>query len=325
MRRSIVLVVFFVVAMAAKSQDKPPFPDGKFENCWEWFVNVTPGKSDYWDFKENYFLSTLNQLHELTGDEGDAPLTAFRLDGADVYDGNYSLKLVSNPMVLGGDQLFLPGVAATLYIVFFPEINCILGEPFTARPSNIKGYHKYTPVNGDSAAIEVILKRGGNRIGGGKQVIKGSVPNWAAFDVPITYSIDQIPDSIVVIFAASANYDFTDINTLMKCKGQAGSTLCIDNVEYVYDSINVGVKEMFDPAIKMSVYPNPSKESVSLTIAKETNGTVIIYDYLTRKIGEYSINGTQIDIDIQDYAAGSYLINVIENGKVITTNRFAKE
>jgi hypothetical protein len=82
---------------------------------------------------------------------------------------------------------------------------------------------------------------------------------------------------------------------------------------------------MFAPAIKMSVYPNPSKENVSIQIAKETNGTVIIYDYLTRKVGEYTINGTQIDVDIQDYAAGSYLINVIENGKVITTKRFMKE
>ncbi|MDR0713962.1 MAG: T9SS type A sorting domain-containing protein, partial [Bacteroidales bacterium] len=75
----------------------------------------------------------------------------------------------------------------------------------------------------------------------------------------------------------------------------------------------------------MSVYPNPSKDAITVQVAKETQGTVIVYDYLARKIGEYPINGTQIKIDVQNYAQGSYLLNVIENNKVITTSRFVKE
>ena len=322
MNKITLLAVSFAVAVNLNAQNQPPFPDGGFENCWKWFQNPTSGKQDYWDFDTSYFLSTLNLLHELSGIEGDAPLTVFRLTGAEAYDGDYSVKLVSNEMVFGGEPIFLPGVAATLHITFFPELGCDLGRPFTARPTAIKGFHKYTSVNGDSAAIEVILKRGGNVIGSGKEVTKTSIPSWTAFHVPITYTSDQTPDNIVVIFASSANYDFTNLETLMQCKGQLKSTYCLDNIEYEY---TVGITEMFDPEIKVNVYPNPSKERVSLQIAKETNGTVLIYDYLTRKIGEYPIYGTQIDIDIQDYAAGSYLINVIENGKVITTSRFVKE
>jgi hypothetical protein len=97
----------------------------------------------------------------------------------------------------------------------------------------------------------------------------------------------------------------------------------LDNVAYIYGG--AGVKEMLTPAIKVNIFPNPSKECVSLQMAKQTQGTVCIYDYLTRKVGEYPLSGTQTDIDIKDYAAGSYLINVIENGKVITTGRFTKE
>ena len=319
MKRVVLLAVFFTAAAYLNAQGQA-FPDGKFENCWEWFINPNkgPGKSNYWDFKDGYFLSTLNQLHELAGAEGDAPLTAYRVQGAEAYDG-YSVKLKSDEMIFGDSIVFLPGVAATLNINFVP-IKCTMGRPFTSRPTAIKGVYNYTPVNGDSAAIEVVLKKNGNVVGGGKMVTTSKVSGWQSFNVPITSN--NTPDTIVVVFAASGNYDFTDINTLMKCKGQIGSTLWLDNIEFEYE---VGIKEMFNPAVKLSVYPNPSKERINIQIAKETNGTAIIYDYLTRKVGEYPIYGTQIDVDVSNYATGSYLINIMENGKVITTGRFVKE
>jgi len=323
MRRITLLAVFVTVAFHLNAQNRK-FPDGGFENCW---VTVTPyGKPVYWDFNENYFLTTLNELYGLDAEQGIAPLTAFQVTGNDVYEGMYSLKLVSNSMQIGSETLFLPGAAGTLRLIIDTEAPnggyCELGKPFTSRPSELTGYHKYAPVNGDSAAIEVQLKRGGNVIGSGKLPIKSTVANWSEFSVPISYTSTATPDTIIIIFAASADYDFTNIDSLMHCRGQINSTLYLDNIEFQYV---VGIKEMFDPAVKVTVYPNPSKECVNIQVGKETNGTVIIYDYLSRKVGEYAINGTQIDVDIQDYAAGSYLINVIENDKVITTNRFVKE
>ena len=321
----VALATFFMVAIRLEAQNQPAFIDGKFENCWEKFTNPTPGKSDYWDFKDNYFLTTLNSLHELEGDMGDAPLTAYRIyqefENANVYEGLSSLKLVSKPMTLGTETIFLPGVAATLRISLSP-MGCTLGKPFTAKPTVLKGYCKYIPVNGDSAAIEIRLQKKGVVLGGGKQVITEGIPNWTEFTVPISYQSDETPDTIVVIFTASGKYDFTNIDSLMNCKGQSGSALYLDNIEYDYVE---GIKELFTPEIKLSIYPNPSTERISLQVAKETAGTVIIYDYLSRKIGEYPLYGTQTDIDICDYAAGSYLINVVENNRVITTGRFLKE
>ncbi|MDR1180767.1 MAG: PCMD domain-containing protein [Bacteroidales bacterium] len=534
MKKVILLTAFIAVAVNLKAQNAP-FPDGGFENCWEEFENRTPGKADYWDFKENYLLTTLNQLHELTGDEGDAPLTVFRFDGSDVYNGSYSLELVSKSMTLGGSSIFLPGVAATLFISYSP-LDCILGSDFTSRPTAIKGWYKYAPANGDSAAIEVTLKKNGTVLGSGKQVITNAVSNWSQFNVPIYYSSNETPDSIIVIFASSANYDFTKgLTGLMQCQGQIGSTMYVDDVEfdytepenipdggfetcwtnkplldgsgdyedfkddYFFNSLNLlhsllgapltafkettdphagsyalklvsdnmsimgqtiflpgamgnatiqpvvgmppvslslgraftsrpnaikgwhkyepvdgdsaaieillmkngtvlgsgkqiitnevstwnqfrvpinytsydtpdtvififaasakynfagglmglmqcggqvgsalylddleldygglGIKEMLYPEITMRIYPNPSKEQITVQMAKETKGTIIVYDYLARKIGEYPINGTQTTIDIQNYAQGSYLLNVVENNKTISTNRFVK-
>ena len=323
MKRVVLLAVFFAVAVLLEAQN-PPFPDGGFENCWR---DCTPwGKPVYQDLKTDYFLTTLNELYELSDEQGVAPLTAFRLEGEGVYDGKYSLKLASYNMTIGTRKLFLPGAAGTLEIIIDIDApnggDCIMGKPFTARPTALTGYRKYAPVNGDSAAVEVQLKKGGSVIGEGKQVITASIANWTKFNIPIAYTSEETPDTIIVVFAASANYDFTDIETLMNCKGQEGSTLCLDNIEFEYE---VGIKEMFAPAIKLSVYPNPSKERVNIQIAKESNGTAIIYDYLTRKTAEYPISGTQIDVDISTYATGSYLINIVENGKVVTTGRFVKE
>ena len=236
MTRTLVILVFAFIGVVNCTKAQQLFPDGNFEDCWQYFQNPTPGKSNYWDFKDNYFLSTLNQLHELSEPWGNAPLTAFRLDGSDVYEGNYSLKLVSNTMFLGSQPIFLPGVAATMEVDILP-IGCVLGEPFTYRPKNIKGYYQYFPVNGDSAAIEIWLQKNGTVLGRGKQVIKNSVPIWTEFIVPISYTSNDMPDTIVVIFTASADYDVTNIEALMQCKGQVGSTLYLDNVEFEYDYI----------------------------------------------------------------------------------------
>jgi hypothetical protein len=315
------LAALFAAAVCVEAQNQARFPDGGFENVWEWNENVAPGKTNYWDFFDDYFLSTLNQLHQLTGEMGDAPLTSFRMENADAYDGRFSIKLVSNRMTLGNQPIFLPGVAATLFIDFMGP-TCDLGEPFTSRPTAIKGFHKYAPVNGDSAAIEVMLKKGAKLLGRGKRVITETISNWTEFSVPISYTSQETPDMIIVIFASSGNYDFTDIETLMLCKGQLNSTYCLDNVEFDYGT---DVKEMLFPEVKLTVYPNPTSENVTVQVGKETKGSVIIYDNLMRKVGEYPIDGARIDVDIQDFASGSYLINVLENNRVVTTGRFLKE
>jgi hypothetical protein len=285
--------------------------DGGFETCWTTKQGTT---GDYEDFVDNYFFNSLNKLIAMGGD-----LTAIK-ESTDVYAGNYSLKLVSGNVM---SSVFLPGAMGNITIetaAMPPSV--ILGRPFASRPAAIEGFHKYIPVDGDSAAIEIILKKGGVEIGSGKQIITSEVSTWSRFSVPVNYSSSETPDTIIILFAASAKYDFTSLTTLMACEGQKGSALFLDDLTLDY---SVGIKEMLAPEIKVSVYPNPSKEQITVQIAKEVQGTVIVYDYLARKVGEYPVNGTQIKIDVQNYAKGAYLLNVIENNKVITTSRFVKK
>jgi hypothetical protein len=213
-----------------------PFPDGGFENCWQWFENNMAGKSDYWDFADNYFLNTMNPFYALHPAFGNTPLTAFRLEGSDTYNENYSLKVVSSQMNFAGNTIFLPGVAATLDIDIF-GMNLSSGRPFTDRPEAIKGWYQYAPVNGDSAAIEIWLRKNGTILGRGKQVIKNTVSEWTQFNVPVNYTSNETPDTIAVIFSSSANYDFTDLMTLMQCQGQLGSALYLDDISFEYETV----------------------------------------------------------------------------------------
>ncbi len=307
------LTVCMMLSMNAQT-----FPDGSFENNWEYFENPTPGKSDYWDFKDGYFITTLNQLHELSGEQGDAPLTAFR-DG-DAIDGNYALKLVSNTMTFGED-LFLPGAAGTLFIDFI-NLDCILGEPFTHRPLQFNGWYKYQLVKGDSAAIEVFLKKNGAKIGGGKMMIYNNVNAWSQFSIPITYSSQSTPDSVVVIFASSAGYNFSSIETLMQCKGQDGSTLYVDDVSFGYVQ---GVKELIMPEMELIMSPNPVQDKLRIQTTENVKGHVIMYDFSGKEIGRYSFEGNTLSVDISAFASGSYFANLIVNNKVVSSKQFVKE
>jgi len=316
--KKVTILIMLALCFENYNMKAQNFPDGSFENNWEYFSNPTPGKSDYWDFKDAYFLATLNQLHELSGVMGDAPLTAFRESNA--IDGNYALKLISNTMTFGED-LFLPGAAGTLYIDF-TNLDCILGKPFTYSPLQSTGWFQSTLVNGDSAAIEVFLKKGGAKIGGGKMLIYNNVNTWTSFNIPITYTSQQTPDSVVVIFASSAGYDFTSIETLMQCKGQNGSILMIDDVAFGYEQ---GIKQLLFSEKEIFIFPNPVADKLNIQLNELQDGKLVIYDNSGREVESKLVNSDNVSINVSDLAKGSYFINLYVNGKQIASKQFVKE
>lgn len=309
--------LFLVAVMAVLSVNAQTFPDGGFENCWE---QRTCEKGTFWDFVEDHFIQTLNELYELPAENGIAPLTAFREE--DAYEGNYSLKLVSDTMNFGNQRIFLPGACGTLHIDFF-NIDCTLGNPFTHRPTSMSGYMKYAPVNGDSAAIEVVLKKNTVTVGSGKVMFYNAVNAYTAFKVDINYTSETTPDSVIVIVAASANYDFTSITTLMDCEGQVGSTIYIDELAFDYE---IGVKELLMSDIYVNVYPNPACDQLNIQLEKDIEGEILVYDINGKQLLNQQVNGKQFSIDINTLATGNYFFNIVNNNqKIIASKSFVKE
>ena len=130
-----------------------------------------------------------------------------------------------------------PGAIAPLNTNFVDEFlnnpdGISIKRPYTAKPTSIKGYFKYTSVAGDSASVCVELFSGNTLVARGYFLQKSTVSTWTPFSAPIEYIGDYnacSPTHISIIVSSSAGYNFAD---LTNCKGQDGSTLWVDDLEF---------------------------------------------------------------------------------------------
>ena len=211
------------------------FVDGGFENCWYW---QSTQNNTYLEYQSSVLLS-LNMLHALEDmiPGTTAPFSAF-CDSLTPHSGRFAMKLVSGRIHDDNNgELFLPGAIAPLNETFISEFlsdgNINVKKPYTEKPTALKGYYKYTPVEGDTASVSVKLYNGDEVIAEGTFVEKNTVSGWTEFNIPITgANYDAVtPTHISIIISASAGYDFSN---LMNCVGKEGSTLWIDDFELVF-------------------------------------------------------------------------------------------
>ncbi len=211
--------------------------DGGFENQW---FNQTTSFDTYLEYRSTVFYS-LNSLHTLMDIPAmqvtQSPITA-HCDSVTPHTGRFALKLVTGELTdASHGRLLIPGAIAPLdtdyvsqflYSDLYPDgIN--VKRPYTARPTEFKGYYRYAPVAGDSASMLVRLYDGNQIIGEGVQMVYNDVNAWTQFDAHINYTSSATPTHIAIILSSSAGYNFAD---LTNCQGQVGSTLWIDDLEF---------------------------------------------------------------------------------------------
>ena len=322
MKKINLLAILFAAVIA---NGQTPIANGTFDN---WTSKSTISKGNYWDLAaptSSFYLCTLNQLFELEGDQGDCPLTAFRVENEDSVVSNYALRLISAATIFGNETVFMPGAIGTwetsgnnIATEFLDDGSIDTYKPFTSRPVSVKGYAWYFPVGGDSASVEIVLKKGNTQVGYGRLVINAS-SEYEAFECPITYTSTEAPTLIQLIVSASAAYNFSD---MLHCNGQAGSTLYVDELELNYSA---GIKENLMNQVSAKVMPNPSSDQINLVLAKEVKGLAKVYDNMGRLVNTYNLEGNELTISLSNYANGQYLINVEESNKVVTSTRFIKQ
>ena len=211
--------------------------DGGFESCWYW---QSTQNDTYLEYQSSVLMS-LNMLHALEDmiPGTTAPISAF-CDSLTPHSGKYAMKLVSGRIHdEQNGELFLPGAMAPLNENFIDEFlndgNISVKRPYTEKPTAIKGYYKYAPVDGDAGSITVTLYNGDNVIAEGTLSESNTVGEWTAFNIPITGEnyATTTPTHISIIFSASEGYNFAD---LLSCTGKEGSALWLDDVEFVFSS-----------------------------------------------------------------------------------------
>ena len=209
--------------------------DGGFETQW-----YHPKGVDYLEYKSSVFY-TLNSLVDLKDIPSlqvtNAPISA-QIDSVTPHSGRYAMKLVTGTLTdAANGHLLIPGAIAPRNTNFVDEFlnnpdGISIKRPYTAKPTSIKGYFKYTSVAGDSASVCVELFSGNTLVARGYFLQKSTVSTWTPFSAPIEYIGDYnacSPTHISIIVSSSAGYNFAD---LTNCKGQDGSTLWVDDLEF---------------------------------------------------------------------------------------------
>lgn len=211
-----------------------------------WFDNgegklepfVRKDEEKYYDTK-NLTYVTLNNLYSLDGGGlPPGPLTAFR--DTDHKEGQYSIKLVSDDFPLGDSAVFIPGVVGTVKVnlsAFTTDISklALFGTPYTGNDNHLTFWYKYQPVNNDSAMVYVETSKWDNaekkRISLKKteKQFNTAVSEWTKCELSLDQFEQGVPDSIIILFVSSAGFDF---NNLFGCKGQEGSALWIDDIQF---------------------------------------------------------------------------------------------
>ncbi len=262
MKKTILFLGVLSIFIGKSMAQNQALPDGKFE---QWEQGKTDA-GDAYDDLANPFWTSLNQLASLPPDMFTGPLTMFKEKGRSGQEGDYAPRLVANEMLYGDSgMIFLPGVIGTLDVVF-EKLTARTGRAFTSRPKAIKGYMKYFPVNGDSASIYVGLTRYNEELGIRQpigfvdKIYKDTISEWMEFNLPIDYRNEELtPDTVMVFFVSSAGYD-RKFERLMHCEGQLGSTLWVDDVEFVYENGGDDPSTANENPVLASsnLYPNPS-------------------------------------------------------------------
>ena len=310
------LVILFALSFLtgkAMAQNEA-LPDGKFEY---WKQEKLYGSEETYDDVAHPFWKSLNMLATLPPDMFTGPVTVFKDKGRSGAEGDFAPKMVSNFLKFGENkEIFLPGVVGAL-TVLIDEQSATFGRPFTSRPKAIRGYMKYTPVSGDSASIFVEIYKFDQTLGRRQKIgfvekfYKETIKDWTKFELPIEY-VDaeedekMTPDSATVLFVSSGGYNWDD---LFECKGQIGSTLWVDDCEFVYDNGSTGTANEEAHALKTSVYPNPATDELNLFVEEEAQ--LLLMNQAGQVLRRQAVKMGENQINIGDLKVGFYTYQVV--------------
>lgn len=242
------------------------------------------------------------------------PSTSIVQKSTDAHGGSFAALMKSRTIVgnFVGATLFTGYLNTTSPLSPIP----MLGIPFTGRPVAMKGWYKYSPVGGDSAWMYIKLTKWNTTTNTREQIgyiekrDYAAVNTYTSFDMPINYSSNAIPDSIIIVFSASAGAE--------QGVGQVGSSLWIDDVVLDY-----GANAINDETITNAItcYPNPCTNALYI----QTSHTDVEYR-LSTFTGQVVLTSKKPRLSLVDLPLGLYSLQVIDKqGRAIYNQTIRKQ
>lgn len=200
-------------------------------------ANLLPNMDmEEWISYQNYdspapegIWTSANKVTDLNPDV--YPVLLFKTD--DAYSGNYAAKAVTN--IAPGMPLLTGSVSTGLFHVDLnnPLESMIVGVPYKSRPTRFQGYYKYMGVDGDSCEIRTSLTKWNpntkkkDKVGEAIYRTTDLVDEYTFFDLEFEYWFTEDPDTIDMVFAASAGGEYFI--------GGIGSTIFIDDFTLIFE------------------------------------------------------------------------------------------
>lgn len=159
------------------------------------------------------------------------PVLLFKSE--DSYSGTYAAKARTDSA--SGMPLLTGSLSTGLFSVNLqnPLKSLITGVPYKSKPTKFQGYYKYLGVGGDSCEIRTTLSKWNastkERDVIGEVVYRTTdlVDVYTFFDLEVVYFSAEEPDTIDVVFAASAGGEYF--------KGKIGSTIYVDDFNLIFE------------------------------------------------------------------------------------------
>lgn len=250
---------------------------------------------------------------------GASPLSVFK-DSTGMaitpFHGKYCAEIKTVALSTATDALVgshLPN--DTLGVLFTGTINVALQKiaekiPFNLPVVTYNFYYQYYPVGGDTAFCTVIYTRHDSTIAIGKTAIAGAVTTWSAGSVTMITLKTGLPDSIGIMFSASS---------FIHTHPHPGSEL------YVDDATNTGIPSIFGSSDNVTVYPNPAKNQVTISISGNILAThVEVYDMTGKAMGIYAMHNNLLTVNTQTFNSGVYFYRLLDNtGTQLKTGKFS--
>lgn len=300
--------IIMTVLIAMTIRTNAQIPNNSFEN-WSNGTNSAP---DGWSDKGSNHT-------------GFTPTT----QTTDKYLGAYAVKLEN--MITVTDT--------TVGEIYTTRPNNVEGFgpafPIATRYNNLKGFYKYTSLNGDSAQISVYISKTGfvgtwgNLIAWGQKNM-GAATTYTPFSVGYLDSLPNfvylydvvVPDSGYINISASKGLG----NNTSDLPPLGNSILYVDALNF--DTYLTGINEHLDITTNFKLFPNVNNGAfdVSFEISENEYTTIKIYDIVGREImnlfsGSLSAGNHAFHYSVQELDNGNYLY-VVASGKGYRSKKF---
>ena len=297
-RTCLVIIIFLTVYFFGFSQQ---IPGSDFESWNQNHYNTSFPTLYYWEVLPSNIWASSNAATTIVNQFCMQQTT-------DAHSGSYAAYLETKNIFsqIAAGNLFTGYFIADLF-----NSKAMRGIPFTARPTEFRGYYKYTSVSytynsatiPDSCAIYAILSKwnGSQRVEVGKAELFTSVSSttYNQFILPFNYSSSDTPDTISVVFASSKNGEFF--------RGGVGSKLYIDDVSLTYlsgiENNNVPFKKYFSENLWIFNFDNP------------VYGEICIYDVSGRLLFKRTMTGNETQINVEEWKNGIYCYSIFTEEK----------